>query len=160
LGVSQLATGGAPILDARRQPSFGGTSRAFIDDPRPIRQAAPISFKDMFLAVEGEDEQSSSLATVLTRCLDRFGRTFKAAEVAEYAGRAETDAIAFLGALEHAYGRPLKIVSSTTVTWALKSLRDAPVDCGDKLKIRVLRYHPAAANGGSFSVEEPRAKAV
>src|SRR6516225_3914288 len=27
LGVSQLATGGAPILDGRRQPSFGGTSR-------------------------------------------------------------------------------------------------------------------------------------
>src|SRR4029077_11092335 len=27
LGVSQLATGGAPILDGRRQPSCGGTSR-------------------------------------------------------------------------------------------------------------------------------------
>src|SRR6202043_820049 len=27
LGVSQLSTGGAPILDGRRQPSFGGTSR-------------------------------------------------------------------------------------------------------------------------------------
>jgi hypothetical protein len=27
LGVSQLATGGAPILNGRRQPSFGGTSR-------------------------------------------------------------------------------------------------------------------------------------
>src|SRR5215470_8601656 len=27
LGVSQLATGGASILDGRRQPSFGGTSR-------------------------------------------------------------------------------------------------------------------------------------
>src|SRR5258707_344281 len=27
LGASQLATGGAPILDGRRQPSFGGTSR-------------------------------------------------------------------------------------------------------------------------------------
>src|SRR6266436_9198856 len=27
LGVSQLATGGAPILDGRRRPSFGGTSR-------------------------------------------------------------------------------------------------------------------------------------
>ena len=27
MGVSQLATGGAPILDGRRQPSFGGTSR-------------------------------------------------------------------------------------------------------------------------------------
>src|SRR6516162_3781537 len=27
LGLSQLATGGAPTLDGRRQPSFGGTSR-------------------------------------------------------------------------------------------------------------------------------------
>ena len=27
VGASQLATGGAPILDGRRQPSFGGTSR-------------------------------------------------------------------------------------------------------------------------------------
>ena len=27
LGVSQLATGGAPTLDGTRQPSFGGTSR-------------------------------------------------------------------------------------------------------------------------------------
>jgi hypothetical protein len=27
LGASQLATGGAPILDGRRQPSCGGTSR-------------------------------------------------------------------------------------------------------------------------------------
>jgi len=58
----------------------------------------------------------------------------------------------FKAALEQAAGKLLPIITSTTVTWRLKALIDAPVLVGKH--VLVLRYAPdEAKNGGFFRVE-------
>jgi hypothetical protein len=133
--------------------------RAFLADvaPHPTCPPEPISFKDIFLAGEADDEQTSSLATVLSTCLAQFGKTFQASEVAAYAGRAEECAIAFRSALEQATGKSLPIVSSITVAWRLKALTEAPAELGDR--VYVLRYAPNNY-AGFFSVEPITANAA
>jgi hypothetical protein len=109
-----------------------------------------ISFGEIFLAGEAQDEQDNSMATVLDVLSRRWPNGFQAANVAHYAGEAEESAIAFRDALELASGKPLKIISATTVAWRLKSLADAPVDAADRRL--VLRYQPDP-HGGSFVVK-------
>jgi hypothetical protein len=76
---------------------------------------------------------------------------FQAAEVARYAGEAEEGAIAFRSALEHAAGKALKVVTSTTVAWRLKGLVEAPVQVSNQ--VLVLRHvSDANRHGGWFSV--------
>jgi hypothetical protein len=81
----------------------------------------------------------------------RWPESFQASDVANYAGKAEPDAIAFRDALEHAAGKPLKIISSTTVAWRLKALTDAPVRIRDR--VFALKYKPdVGGHGGTFAV--------
>jgi hypothetical protein len=110
-----------------------------------------ISFAEIFLAGEAQDEQDNSLATVLDVLSRRWPNGFQAANVAHYAGEADESAIAFRDALELASGKPLKIISATTVAWRLKALADAPIDNGDRRL--VLRYRPDP-HGGSFVVKQ------
>ena len=81
----------------------------------------------------------------------RWPEGFQASDVAHYAGKAEPDAIAFRDALEHAAGKPLKIISATTVAWRLKALAGAPVRIREQ--IFVLKYKAdVGGHGGTFSV--------
>ena len=110
---------------------------------------AKISFRKLFLDGEADEEQSTSLATVLETLREKWPSGFKAAEAAFYAGGADDKAIAFKGALEVATGKALPSVSSVSVAWRLKSLADAPVNVDGG--VLVLRYMPEH-KAGSFVV--------
>jgi hypothetical protein len=123
----------------------------FVNDSDQACQPAAVSFKSKFLDSEADEEQTSALTTVIETLYRKYqDDNFQASEVATYAGKAEDYAIAFKDALEHAAGKPIKIISSTTVSWRLKALVGAPVKLGSK--ILVLKYN-AEHQGGNFRVE-------
>ena len=127
---------------------------AMVADP-PKCPPKAISFRTLFLAGEADEEQSSSLATVLDVLRTRWANGCEAKEVAAYAGLADEGSIAFRAALELASGKVLKIVTATTVNWKLKALMDAPVQVGDR--ILTLKYTPGD-HGGTFTVAEKRSE--
>jgi hypothetical protein len=122
---------------------------------RPACPPAAISFRTLFLAGEADEEQSSGLATVLDVLRTKWREGCKAADVAMFAGQATQETIEFKAALEQASGKPMPIITPTTITWRLKALKDAPVLIeGATL---ALRYVPdKAKNGGAFTVETVR----
>jgi hypothetical protein len=111
------------------------------------------SFSKHFQSGEAEEEQSSSLATVLDTLRTTQTAEFKASDVATFAGSAVSeDSFEFKAALEAASGKPLPIITATTVAWRLKAIADAPVLVGGKLL--VLRYSKdGGKHGGTFAVE-------
>lgn len=111
--------------------------------------ASPVSFRELFLDGEADEEQTSSLATVLDVLRNRWPAGCKAADVALYAGNADADAIGFRGALEAASGKPMPVLTPTVVAWRLKALMDAPVRVGPY--VLALRYR-ASDHGGAFIV--------
>ena len=98
------------------------------------RDAPPIkiSFREMFNAFEADEEQFSALATVLDTLGSRWPDGFKATELPGFVGGADEEAINFKAALEQASGKPLPVITATTITWRLKALVDAPVQVGDR----------------------------
>jgi hypothetical protein len=125
--------------------------RWLVGESHPTCPASKIEFKKLFLGSEQDDEQASSLAIVLDVLRRLWPEGFQASDVSHYAGKAEPDAIAFRDALEHAAGKPLKIISATTVAWRLKALAGAPVVIGKQ--IFVLKYKAdVGGHGGTFSV--------
>ena len=116
------------------------------------RDAPPIkiSFREMFNAFEADEEQSSALATVLDTLGSRWPDGFKATELPGFVGGADEEAINFKAALEQASGKPLPVITATTITWRLKALVDAPVQVGDR--VLSLKYVPERGHGGKFSV--------
>jgi hypothetical protein len=112
-----------------------------------------ISFCAMLLDGEADEEQTSSLATVLDVMHSRWPQGFKASDVATFAGQAREEAIEFKAALEAASGKSLPIITATMVSWRLKALKDAPVMVGDDLL--VLRYEPGK-QGGVYAVRSIR----
>ena len=123
---------------------------AVVMDAHETCKPAVISFRTLFLAGEADEEQSSSLATVLDVLRTKWPDGCEAREVALYAGAADEGSIAFKAALEAASGKALKVITATTITWKLKALTDAPVRVGDD--VLVLRYKPNH-DGGAFSVK-------
>jgi hypothetical protein len=112
---------------------------------------APMSFRTLLLEGEADEEQTSSLGTVLEALHGKWSGQFKAAEVATYAGAADESAIEFKAALEQASGKAIKIVTPTVLTWRLKAIVDAPVMMNGKTL--TLRYMAdKSGNGGTFSV--------
>jgi hypothetical protein len=72
--------------------------------------------------------------------------------VSSYAGQGEISAIEFRAALEQASGKPLLLITPTSVSWRLKALVDAPVLVGER--VLALRYAAdKTKNGGFFRVE-------
>jgi hypothetical protein len=124
---------------------------AFLADAPPSALTA-VYFKQMFLDSEGEDEHTSALITVLETLRRKFQDTsFEAREVAHYASQAEESAIAFKEALEIAAGKPIKIISSTTITWRLKAVADARVKIGKKIVCLIYKADPEA---GTFKIQQ------
>jgi hypothetical protein len=132
-----------------------------VSDPHPTCPATPITFKTMLLDAEADEEQTSSLVTVLDALRMLWpdtrqpgnSRLFQAGEVALYAGKAEDASIAFKVALEMAAGKSIKIVSAPVVNWRLQAIADTPVSLG--YKTLVLRYVKNDKNGryGGFRIE-------
>jgi hypothetical protein len=115
-------------------------------------------FRDLFLSGEDDEEQSSSLATVLDVLRRKWPGEglFQASEVAAYAGQIGEEAIAFRGALELACGTPIKITSATVINWRLKSIADAPVVVGNEiLVLQYVKPDRAGRNGGFKVVARP-----
>jgi hypothetical protein len=121
----------------------------------PAAPPTKISFSKMFLSGEADDEQSSSLATVLDVLRTNWKDGFKASDVALFTGQASEEAVEFKAALEAASGKLLPIITATTITWRLKALTDAPVLLDDG--VVVLRYaSDKSKNGGGFIVGSAR----
>jgi hypothetical protein len=109
-----------------------------------------ISFQSMLNAFEADEEQSSALSTVLDTLNTRWAKGFKAAEIVGFVAGANDEAINFKAALELAAGKPLPVVTATTINWRLQALVDAPTRVGDS--VLVLRYKPERGHGGTFNV--------
>jgi hypothetical protein len=124
-----------------------------VADKHPTCPATNISFKAMFLAGEKDEEQTSSLATVLDLLKNRWPYGFKASEVSSYASQGEISAIEFKAALEQATGKSLPMVTPVAVTWRLKALVDAPVMVGEH--VLVLRYEADKTKNGGFYRVQP-----
>ena len=106
------------------------------DDERPTCPPALVSFCDMFLDGEADDEQSDSLGTVLLVLRTKWPGGFTAFQVASYAGAAAEDAVEFRASLEQASGGlPLKVVTARTLSWRLKAIVDAPVSVGKEVLV-------------------------
>src|SRR6202047_4991725 len=73
LGASQLATGGAPILDGRRQPSCGGTSRMTRECQVRICEGLGVQFPGPTRLVS----RVSPVHTALRNCTRDEGRSFE-----------------------------------------------------------------------------------
>jgi hypothetical protein len=110
----------------------------------------PVRFRDLFLSGEADEEHSSSLSTVLDVLRKHWTESFTASDVATFAGQALGEAIEFKAALEAASGKPLAVLTATTVAWRLKALADAPVLVGGDLV--ALRYSPGKT--GSFIIKK------
>ncbi len=108
-----------------------------------------ISFSKLFLSGEEDEEQTSSLATVVDMLRHKWPCGCRASEVATFAGQASEEAIEFKAALEAASGKPLPVITARFVSWRLKAVADAPVKVGDDLL--ALRYQPGN-QGGLFVV--------
>jgi hypothetical protein len=126
-------------------------AKALAVDQNPTCPPIAISFRRMFLGSEADEEQSSSLASVIEVFRTRWRQGCMARDVATYAGLAEEGAIEFKSALEQASGKAIKVVSATVITWRLKAVVDAPVQMADG--VFVLRYQPDNL-GGSFVVKK------
>jgi hypothetical protein len=144
---------GSAVEYAAQQHMESDTERIkhFLAVPHPTCPALPVTFKKLFDETETDDEQATSLALVISTLKNQFGKTFKAGEVAVYAGLAEPGAIAFRSAIEIASGKSMPIISSTIVSWRLKALKDAPVEIDGKVFALHFDTHH---QGGEFSVAE------
>jgi hypothetical protein len=106
----------------------------------------------MFLAGEADDEESSSLVTVLDVIMDKWPYGAKSSDIAGYASEMGGSGAAFRAAIELASGKGMPTVTATSVTWRLKALVDAPVSIGGK--VFCLRYLPdRTKSGGTFGVK-------
>jgi hypothetical protein len=122
---------------------FGGASK---------RPAEAISFKDLFIDGEADDEQALSTAAVLDVLQRRFfSDAFQASDVASLIlSGADLSSIDLKGALETAANKALPTVSSVAVSWRLKAIKDRPVKVGGHTL--ALRFMPDKRDGGYFSI--------
>jgi hypothetical protein len=112
-----------------------------------------ISFANLFLKGEADEEQTNSLVIVLDVLRTKWPYGCQARDIASFAGQAEEGAIEFKAALEQASGKAIKVITATIVTWRLKALIDAPVQIADC--VVVLAYLPDNY-GGTFTVKKIR----
>ncbi len=91
---------------------------------------APVRFRDIFAASEVDDEQTTSLATVLDVCRREWPAGFSTADLANFLSRLDPAAEALKTALEMAASKSIKIVSAPVLAWRLKAIADAPCDVG------------------------------
>ena len=104
------------------------------------------------LAGEADEEQASSLATVLDILLHQWPTAVRQATSRCSPVGPLRKAIEFKAALEQASGKPLPVITATTITWRLKALTDAPVLIGKSTF--ALRYVPDGnKHGATFVVK-------
>ncbi len=122
-------------------------------DAAPGCPPALVRFRDVFAASETDDEQTSSLATVLDVCRREWPAGFTAADLANYLARLDPAAEALKSALEMAASKSIKIISAPVLAWRLKAIVDAPCDVAGV--VVALRYAPDH-RGGTFAVRPCR----
>jgi hypothetical protein len=123
--------------------------RNFVADPNPACAARKIAFKDLFLAGEADEEETSSLAIAIDTIRSRWPYGAKASDIAAFAAETGESGTAFRSALELASSKGLPVVTATAVTWRLKAIIDSPVVIDGY--VFALRYLPdKAKSGGTF----------
>jgi hypothetical protein len=125
----------------------------FVADP--LLQCPPtlVSFKNLFAVGEERDEENVGLAELLRLLRAKWGESsFKAGDLARYLETENEppsqDAREMHTVLERADDKPLRPVTSTTVSWRLKKLANAPVRVGDETLI--LRRNETTRNQGDL----------
>jgi len=122
-------------------------------DALPNCRPTTVRFRDIFAASETEDEQNTSLASVLEFFRREWPGGFTAGELRNYLSRGEPAANDLRAAIEMAAHRPIKHASATELTWRLKALTDTPCDVDGT--VLALRY-TAGHNGGRYEVRKCR----
>jgi hypothetical protein len=116
---------------------------------RPACPPVALNFRNLFLAGEVDEEQTSGLVTVLDVLKTNWPNGCKASEISSYASAATEAAIEFKAALEQASGKTLRVITPRTVAWMLKALAGVAIQV-DRAVI-ALRYQ-ADHHGGTFEV--------
>ncbi|HEY1301062.1 MAG TPA: hypothetical protein VGF07_11240 [Stellaceae bacterium] len=120
--------------------------------------ATPIDFRERFAETEEADEQTLSVAAVLTTLKTMYGTTsFTSAQVARFASDMSDGALAFRSALEHGAGKAIKVVSATIIAFRLKAILGTPANVGGR--VLALQYHPDH-HGGFFRLRDADAAAA
>jgi hypothetical protein len=89
-----------------------------------------ISFKEMFLAGEGDDEQTSNLATVLGVIRSHWPNGATANDIAAFSGLASDAANDFRSALEMASTAAIKTATPKIIAARLRAIEGSPVEMG------------------------------
>ena len=132
--------------------------RGFVADAPSVCTPTPISFREMFLAGEEGDEESTGLSALLAMLLAKWGETFfKASDVSRYLEPdggvpPSQDAREMLATLERATGdKPLRRVTPTSVSWRLKKLTNTPVRVGNETLVLICQ--PVRNKGDCYCIK-------
>jgi hypothetical protein len=119
---------------------------------RDDANATPISIRELFRESEADEEQSDALETVLQTIRTNWPEGCKSAEIYNHV-RSFDSTGEFKAALEEAAGKPIHVVSPTTLTWRLKAIVGAPIEVDGE--ILVLKWVPdKGGHGGEFRADE------
>jgi hypothetical protein len=137
----------------------------FVYEPTDKPEPSAVDFKSMFLDSEDDEEQSSSLASVLDVLRSKWPKAalFQASDVVRHCLSTDfhynftSEATSFKADLELACGKSIAIVSAPVITWRLKAIIDQPAVVEGKTL--VLRYKKPNRDGryGGFKIEEIKA---
>jgi hypothetical protein len=129
-----------------------------VGDP-PASKPSPISFKDIFLDAEKDDEENMGLSALLAMLRGKWPGAFKAADVASYLepefAPPTPEAREIRAVLERATGEVLRNVSPSAVSWRLKKLLGNPVIISDEILILIRDGN--RRTGDAFRVERKSA---
>jgi len=132
----------------------------FVYEPTGEPEPTKVDFKSMFLESEDDEEQSSSLASVLDVLHRNWPNSglFQASDVVSrfFPTFAEwsTAAVGLKAALELACGKPIPIISAPAINWKLQAIKDAPALVDDKILALQYRKPDRDGRNGGFKVEE------
>jgi hypothetical protein len=142
----------------------------FVDAPSGEPAPTSVDFKSLFLESEGDEEQSSSLASVLDilrrhwpgealfQAKDVVSRIFHGAGNASFnAALAEERAAeeaGFKSALELASGKAVGVISAPAINWKLQALVDSPALVEGKALVLRYRKPDDSGRSGGFKVVE------
>jgi hypothetical protein len=120
-------------------------------DANPACPVAAVDFKTLFQDSESEDGEESSLVYLLRRFLLLWPNGTQAKNVAGHISREGEEEQELAAALVEASGKALRSINSTTVTWRLRAIKDAPANVDGE--ILVLR-HQHDHEGDWFRIEK------
>jgi hypothetical protein len=155
LGNPRLLDSDAPPAETRFKTWFHLVGSAIENAARQHAMrdvdAEEISFREIFLEGEADEEQTDGTATALSMLRSIWPNGFKASDLSMYIGSGI--GMDLKGAIEQAAGKSIQVPTATVLTWRLKALVESPTEVDGKTL--TLRYTPdQGGHGGTFRVVE------